>query len=186
MKGVLIRERLLCDHLNPPPANAASQLPDLSGEKTTRELVQTVTEAPSTPCAGCHTKQINPLGFATEGFDALGRVRTKQDLYDAKGGVVASKPVDTTSIPRVWTTDETPSAGPQDLTSMLIDSGKVEACFAREYVRYAEARAENDDTDGCQLETLRKTLAEGQSIKEALRRSALLPQFRQRYLPAGS
>lgn len=186
MKGILIRERLLCDHLAPPPPNAASELPDLSGDKTTRELVETVTEAPNTSCAGCHTKQINPLGFATEGFDALGRMREKQDLFDDKGNIIASKPVNTTSIPRVWTTDETPSSGPADLTSLLVDSGKVEACFAREWVRYAEARTENEDIDGCQLETVRKTLSDGESIREALRRSALLPQFRQRYLPAGS
>lgn len=186
MKGVTIRERLLCDHIPPPPANAASQLPDLSGDKTTRELVQSITEVPKSNCAGCHTTQINPLGFATENFDALGRVRTKQDLYDATGNVVATKAIDTTSIPAVWASDKTPSSGAQDLTNILIDSGKVEACFAREWVRYAEARTENEDTDGCQLETVRSTLAEGQSIKEALRRFALLPQFRERYLPPGS
>lgn len=184
MKGVLIRERLLCDKLGAPPANAFGKLPDLSGEKTTRELVQAVTEDPQSNCAGCHTTQINPLGFATEGFDSLGRVRTKQDLYDDQGKVIASKPIDTTSIPRVWINDKTPSSGPADLTSMLVDSGKVEACFAREWVRYAAAREESEATDGCELETVRSTLEEGQSIKEALKRYALLPQFRQRLIPA--
>lgn len=186
MKGILIRERLLCDHIPPPPPNAASALPDLSGDKTTRELVTAITEVPKSACAGCHTSQINPLGFATEGFDALGRVRTAQDLYDDNGNVIASKPVDSAVIPRVWSNDQTPAAGPQELTNQLIDSGKVEACFAREWLRYAEARNEDEKTDGCQLETLRSTLAEGESLKEALRRFALMPQFRQRYLPAGS
>jgi hypothetical protein len=179
MKGVLIRERLLCDKLGAPPQNAFGKLPDLSGEKTTRELVEAVTQDPQSNCAGCHTTQINPLGFATEGFDSLGRVRKAQELYDDNGKVVASKAVDTTSIPRVWLNDTTPSSGHKDLTNKLIESGKVEACFAREYVRYSEARAESEDTDGCELEAVRSTLENG-SIKEALKRFAMLPQFRQR------
>jgi hypothetical protein len=182
MKGVMIRERLLCDHLAAPPANATGELPATHGDKTTRELVTTITEAKGSACAGCHTTQINPLGFATEGYDALGRVRTKQDLYDAKGNVVASKPVDTTSVPRVWLTDTTASSGAADLTSMLIDSGKVEACFARQWVRYTADRVEQEATDGCELETLRSALESGESIKEALRRFAMLPQFRQRLM----
>lgn len=185
MKGVLIRERLLCDKLGMPPANAAGKLPDLSGDKTTREAVQALTEVAGSNCAGCHASQINPLGFATEGFDALGRTRTKQDLYDAQGHVIASKPVDTSGVPRVWLSDTTPASGPADLTSMLVDSGKIEACFAREWQRYSEARVENEDTDGCGLETVRAALTDGESIKEALRRFALQPQFRQRYVPAG-
>jgi len=181
MKGVLIRERLLCDKLGAPPQNAFGKLPDLSGEKTTRELVEAVTQDPQSNCAGCHTTQINPLGFATEGFDSLGRVRKTQQLYDDKGKVVASKAVDTKSVPRVWLNDTTPSTGPKDLTNKLIESGKVEACFAREYVRYSAARLESEATDGCELETVRSTLESG-GIKEALKKFALLPQFRQRLL----
>jgi len=184
MKGVLLRERLLCDKLGAPPQNAFGKLPDLSGEKSTRELVVAVTEEPQSSCAGCHTTQINPLGFATEGFDSLGRKRSKQDLYDDKGKVVASRPIDFASVPRVWISDKTPSSGPVDLTNLLIESGKVEACFAREWVRYSAAREEKEETDGCELETVRNTLQEGESIKEALKRFALLPQFRQRLLSA--
>lgn len=184
MKGVLIREVLLCDKLPPPPANAFGKLPDLSGEKTTRELVEAVTQATGSNCASCHTGNINPLGFATENFDALGRKRAQQDLYDANGKVVASKPVKTDSIPGVWLTDSTPSAGAGDLTSQLIASGKVEACFARQWVRYAEARGEDETADGCELETVRSTLDQGESLKEALKQYALLPQFRQRFVPA--
>jgi hypothetical protein len=185
MKGVTIRERLLCDQLGAPPANAANQLPDLSGEKTTRELVEAVTQQPGSACAACHTTKINPLGFATEDFDALGRKRTKQDLYSDQGQVIASKSIDTSSVPRVWPTDTTASSSAQDLTSMLVDSGKVEACFAREYIRYSEAREEDEKIDGCELEAVRGKLAGNGGILEALRAFALLPQFRQRLVPKG-
>ncbi len=183
MKGVMIRERLLCDKLGAAPANAASQLPDLSGEKTTRQLVEAVTQQPGSACSACHTTQINPLGFSTEDFDALGRKRTKQDLYSDQGQVIASKPIDTRSVPRVWATDTTPSTGASELIGMLIDSGKIEACFAREYVRYYEMRTEDEKTDGCELEAVRAKLADG-GILEGLRAFAQLPQFRQRVVPA--
>ena len=52
---------------------------------TTREVVEALTEMPGTTCAGCHATLINPLGFATENFDALGRFRTEQRLFDATG-----------------------------------------------------------------------------------------------------
>ncbi|HVZ35962.1 MAG TPA: DUF1592 domain-containing protein, partial [Polyangiaceae bacterium] len=184
LKGVLIRERLLCDKLGPPPPNAAGKLPDLSGNKTERQAVEALTEVPGSNCAGCHATQINPLGYATEGFDALGRVRSKENVYDAQGHVTVSLAVDTSSVPHVWASDATPSNGASDLTALLTDSGKVEACFAREWMRYSEARTESEDTDGCGLETVRSTLANGQSMKEALRQFALLPQFRQRFVPA--
>ncbi len=184
MKGVLIRERLLCDQLGAPPPDSFGKLPDLSGEKTTRELVEAITQVPGSACASCHTTQINPLGFATENFDSLGRLRKTQDLYDANGKVLLAKPVDTGSVPRVWMDATTPSTGAADLTSMLVDSGKVEACFAREYIRYASARAEDEGTDGCELEAVRAKLDSGQSILDALKALALPPQFRQRYVPA--
>jgi hypothetical protein len=184
MKGILIRERLLCDKLGAPPANAFNQLPDLSGEKTTRELVEAVTQTKGSACAACHTNTINPLGFATEDFDALGRKRSKQDLYNDQGKVIASKDIDTTSVPRVWADDATASSGAADLTSMLVDSGKVEACFAIEYVRYSAAREEDEKVDGCQLEAVRAKLADNGGMLEALRAFALTPQFRQRYVPA--
>jgi hypothetical protein len=183
MKGVLIRERLLCDELGAPPPDSFGKLPDLSGEKSTRELVEAITQVPGSACATCHATQINPLGFATENFDSLGRLRKTQDLYDANGKVLTSKPIDTGSVPRLWMQDTTPSTGAADLTSMLVDSGKVEACFAREYVRYAVARHEDEQTDGCELEAVRAKLDSGQSILDALKALAQLPQFRQRYVP---
>jgi hypothetical protein len=184
MKGVLIRERLLCDKLGAPPANAFNQLPDLSGEKTTRELVEAVTQQPGSACSACHTTQINPLGFATEDFDSLGRKRSKQDLYDDQGRIVASKNIDSNTVPRVWSDDATASRGAVDVTSMLVDSGKLEACFAREYVRYSAAREEDEKVDGCELEAVRAKLADDGGILDALRAFALLPQFRQRFVPA--
>lgn len=182
MKGVTIRERMLCDHLASPPANAGKNPPDLSDSFTTREVVTALTEEPGGSCAGCHVSQINPLGFATENYDSLGRLRDKQKLFSETGELLSERPVDTASVPEVWLGDKTPSEGPQDLLQMVTDSGKVEACFARQFVRFSQARAEDEAVDGCALEAVRSSLANGESVVVALRKVALLPSFRQRLI----
>lgn len=182
-KGAFIREWLLCDHLPSPPANAALITPEPSKTSTTRATVEALTEQPGSQCAGCHATQINPLGYATEGFDALGRVRTSQQVFDEEGQVIADLPLDTASVPRVWVDDETPSNGPADLTEQIIRSGKVEACFARQLVRFASSRAEDEKADGCGLETVRDSLTRGETIRDAIIAYAMLPSFRQRYAP---
>jgi hypothetical protein len=186
MKGVTIRERLLCDRLPPPPPNAGNNPPELSPTLTTREVVEALTEQPGSSCAGCHVGQINPLGFATENYDALGRLRETQPLFSGDGSLLAERAVDTVTTPGVWPTDKTESSGAHDLTQLLVESGKVEACFARQFVRFAQARQEDEAVDGCALEAVRASLARGESLRAALRSYALLPAFRQRLVAADS
>lgn len=187
LKGVLIRERLLCDRLGPPENNRGTEaVSDVTAATTTRKLVESITG--SATCARCHASGINPLGFATENYDALGRVRTAQDFYDEQGRVMGSLPVDTTSEVSLFEGRAEPSQGAADLTRMLVESGKVERCFAIEWLRSAEGREVVDmkgtpsDGYGCQLEPLRASLRAG-SLVDALRGYAMRPAFRQRVLP---
>jgi hypothetical protein len=180
MRGVFIRERLLCDEIAPPPANANAKPPELSGQHTTREVVEALTEKDGTPCAGCHKAQINGLGFALEGFDALGRVRETQDLYDANGQVLATKDIDATSTPRVSSGDMAPVEGANELTDRILDSGKAEACFSRQYLRFTLAREADLTEDGCALESLRAKLKEGASVADAMKALVFRPEFRER------
>jgi hypothetical protein len=179
MKGVFVRTTILCDEIPPPPADAGVNTPLPTSDLTTRQVVEGLTEGAGSSCASCHATLINALGFATEGYDALGRVRTKQRLYDATGRVKSELPIDTRSVPRVFPDDDRPSSGPADLARLIVDSGKADACFARQYFRFTFARWENDAADGCALEQLRAA-ARGGSLASVLRTIALSPQFRQR------
>jgi Protein of unknown function (DUF1588) len=179
MKGVFIRKGLLCDLVPPPPNNAAANPPEVSDEMTTREVVEELTEQPDSACAGCHATLINPLGFATENFDPLGRVRSEQLLFDDDGQVVGSKPIDTSSVPAIDGGDE-PSSGAADLSRLMLESGKPQACFARNLLRFTWARAEDVQRDGCVLADAAVRLSTGESLAEVLRAMALQPQFRQR------
>ncbi len=186
MKGVFIREKLLCDEIAPPPNNAANNPPQLSPEQTTREVVEALTEANGGSCAGCHSTQINGLGFPSESFDALGRVRDKQSLYAADGSLITARDVDTSAVPRVWLSDQRPVRDANELTQRIVESGKVEACFARQYLRFTFGRVDDRSADGCALETVREGLAKGAPLLEVFTAIALSPDFRRRYVPEGT
>lgn len=180
MKGFKIRQAMLCVKPPPPPDNAAGASVELDPMLSTREVVEAITEQPGTSCAGCHQAFMNPLGFATEGFDALGRPRTSQALFDAAGMKVGERPVDTASVPRVTPGDERPAAGAGELTELLDESGLVHACFARHWVRYTFARPEDLAADGCALEAMQRGLLAGKPVREVMVEAALAPQMRQR------
>lgn len=180
MKGVFIRENVLCDHIPSPPGDAAAVVPELSPELSTREVVESLTEQPNTVCANCHTQLINPLGFATENYDALGRVRSEQRLFDESGEEVGSAPINTSTVPRVTSDDETSVDDAQGLMSLILESGKGHACLARHYFRFSFGRWEHVVNDGCALEQLRSALVEGGSLVSMLREVALNPSFKQR------
>jgi len=180
MKGVFIRKNILCDKIPPPPAGANAKPPELGPNMTTRESVEAITEMPGTICVSCHGVAINPLGFATEDFDALGRFRTEQTLYDATGKVTGTKAVNTASRPQVNYDDPATISSPTELMTLIAASGKVEACLSRNFFRFTYARWENPATDGCALEDARKALVSGGKITDLVTAALLSPQFRRR------
>ncbi len=180
MKGLFIRKHILCDTIPPPPPGANAKPPELEPGMTTRETVEELTETPGTVCAGCHQVLLNPLGFATENFDALGRFRTEQRFFDASGTEAGAKPVDTSSVPRVLSDATTPVSGPAELMSRIAESGKVEVCLARHFFRYTFARWEQGERDGCALEAMRKSLTEGGTLTDLVTAATLDGSFRQR------
>jgi len=178
MKGVFIRTTILCDNIPPPPPNAANTPIEVSTTETTREVIESITEQPGSACAGCHKPLINPLGFASESFDGLGRARTAQIFYDDTGKVVGEKAVDTTSVPAVLAGDATPSSGIGDVTRLVVESGKAARCLAQRYYRFAFRRIETD-ADEPVLDTLYAEIKKG-SLAEAMKSVALRPEFKQR------
>lgn len=183
MKGFRIRNALMCETIPAPPANAAATPPELAPDLTTREVVEKLTQQQGTNCAGCHTSLLNPTGFSTENFDALGRARTEQKLFNALGNVVASKPVNTASVPRIISADPTPAAGAADVTKLIAQSGKFESCFARQYFRFVNGREEDPVKDGCMLKSLDDAARSGTSLGALWMKAALDPSFKSRRIP---
>jgi hypothetical protein len=179
IKGVQIRKAILCDDVPPPPAEVANSPPPLSDAMaSTRQAVHAKTSTGT--CASCHTQLINDLGFATENFDALGRLRNEQPLFDEKGNRVGSAAIDTKSVPKVEARDMTASAGADDLTRLILASDKPYACFARQYFRFTFSRLEQPTHDGCVLAALKDKLQAKAGLDEVFRAIALDRSFRER------
>ncbi len=180
MKGLFIRKHILCDTIPPPPPGANAKPPELEPGMTTRETVEELTQMQGTVCAGCHTTLLNPLGFATENFDALGRYRSEQQFFDAQGNPAGSKPVDTSGVPHIMASSEASAAGPSELMQQIAASGKVEACLSRNFFRYTFARWEDLGTDGCALESMRKSLEGGGGVVDLVMAATLDGTFKER------
>lgn len=180
MKGVFIRKTILCDDIGDPPPGANAMPPVLEPGMTTRESVEAITEMTGTICGGCHAGQINPLGFATEDFDSLGRHRSEQRLFDEDGTETGTKAVDTRTTPYVNFDDETEVAGAAELMSLVRQSGKVEACVARNFFRFTYARWDDPAADGCALEPVRQAVSGGGKLQDLLTATVLTKAFHRR------
>lgn len=77
-RGVFLNHRVLCSNLPAPPNNVPPlPAPDPAVPKTLRQRITEFT-GEGTCGAGCHSTMINPVGFAYEHFDALGRRRDQE------------------------------------------------------------------------------------------------------------
>jgi hypothetical protein len=169
-RGLLVRTRALCKPLPPPPANVVFMIGSPDEPRTTRERFSQHTGNPA--CAGCH-KFIDPPGFAFEGFDAIGHVRTTD------GGL----PVDAR-----WTlagTDVTTTGtGVSSLMAAAAASPQAKRCYAAQWLQWALGRALTD-ADACTLdEALARFDASGGDVRELLVAFASSDAFRRRVAEA--
>ncbi len=88
VRGIWILENILGTPPSPPPPDVEPLEPDIRGATTIRE--QLVKHRKVETCAECHRK-IDPLGFAMESFDPIGRFR---EVYTNEAGEVTNE-VDT-------------------------------------------------------------------------------------------
>ncbi len=128
LRGVFVLRRLLCQVIPTPPANAAQQEPPPSETPlvTTRDFFTWKTSMPA--CSGCHGL-INPVGFAFEGFDAIGAARTTDHggAVDVQGTMKLGG--------KALAFD-----GAKDLAAQLASSPELGACYAKNWFQYAYGR----------------------------------------------
>src|SRR6185437_14143731 len=88
VRGAWVLRNIVGKPSDPPPPNAGAIEPDIHGAKTIRELLDI--HRHDSACARCHVK-IDPLGFALENFDVMGRWREK---YRVMTGSDKPRPTD--------------------------------------------------------------------------------------------
>lgn len=127
LRGTFVLRRLTCLDIPEPPANAVSQTPPPPAQTpvTTRDLFTWKTSM--TECSGCH-QLINPVGFAFEEFDAVGRHRTEENgaPVDASGQLSAP-------VTLAFT-------GAKELSAQLATLPETASCYATNWLEYAYGR----------------------------------------------
>ena len=128
LRGVEVREKILCQPLAPPPQDVDDAPPALDPNATTRERFAAHTQDPA--CAGCHTL-IDPVGFGFENFDGLGRYRTQEN----------GLPID--SEINMYGTENLDGDydNIQELSIRMATDEQVERCFVETWHRYTLGRS---------------------------------------------
>ncbi len=153
-RGVDITRRLLCVALVPPPGEIPP-LPAFVPGQTNRERVTAHTG--SGFCGGCHNTLINPVGFAFEGFDAVGQARTTDN----------GKPIDTTGQ-YAFGGELKSFKNAGELSTLLAESEQAHGCYSANLTEFALAR-DLAGGDGPLVTALQSaSVAERRSLKESL------------------
>jgi hypothetical protein len=166
LRGNWVAEVLLGDRLPPPPKD----VPKLPEDETTDTLtVRQLVEKHTTDarCAVCHI-HIDGYGFALEGYDAIGRLRSK-DL----GG----RPVET----RAKVFDGTTVEGAQGLRDYLLTKKRAAVLgqFDRKLLGYALGRAVILSDRPLLAEMRRRLEAQNYEFNAAVEAIVLSEQFRE-------
>ena len=166
---------------------------------TVRQKVEELTEEPGTSCAGCHSTYINGFGHALGHFSSVGKYWEIEPMFhEGKYGAVhgpdlAGKFRYHLSTEDEWAPIDASGSGfingqlvtvngAHELADALVDSGRMEWCWSREYFRFAMGRIEWD-TDANSIEDLAQSLRDGATLGDAYKAIVHLPQFKTLYKP---
>lgn len=128
-RGKAVYQKLLCGVLPSPPPNVPPAKPASAGGTTRQRFA----EHGENQCAkGCHSL-MDPIGFAFEHYDGIGRYRTMDN----------GQPVDASGSIKLDGVDQ-PFADAIELAQLLASSDSVGSCFAKQWFRFALGRGETD------------------------------------------
>jgi uncharacterized protein DUF1592/uncharacterized protein DUF1588/uncharacterized protein DUF1585 len=126
-RGLFVARQILCKDIPAPPPDVVTEVPPAQTDPTTnRQKLERSMTSPS--CMTCHS-EMDPFGFAYEGFDSIGRVR----LTDS------GLPIDTSGYAIVdsgahsW-------KNAIDLAQILASSQEAHVCMGRQWLRYVLGR----------------------------------------------
>lgn len=180
-RGVFVFRQLLCQSVGRPdqaqlPPGSLDPIP-LPVDVTLREGVHARTS--QGVCAGCHA-QFNPLGFALESFDPLGRHRERERIFDAQGRAVKEVALDASAT---VTLDGVPVrvSGAAALAEAIGASRQGRECFTTRWIEQI-AKRDAQPNDACLAERLQ--LTPDRPLRESMIDTFTDRAFRQKTLGA--
>lgn len=166
-RGLLVRTRLFCETIEKPPAelevnvDMPPEVDDPDACKVDRYFM-----AQEEACKGCHLL-MDPIGFGLENYDAAGRFRETDNgrpecVIDGQGALIGL------GLP-----EDGAFEGPAGLADMAVESGKVEACVAKQLYRFAVGRFFLEEPD----EVLLDRVVEASSESGAFRFDRFIEEY---------
>jgi hypothetical protein len=166
LRGKLVREALLCTDIPPPPAGVDTSETMISPTATAKERSEMHRRKPE--CASCHAV-FDPIGFAFEAYDAIGRYKTT----DAAG-----KPIDTSGNLNGTDSLNGDVANAVGLMKKLGPADEVGACVTKMWMRFGLGRSEDETEDTASLAAAVKAMKATGKIPDMLVALARSDAFR--------
>lgn len=147
-RGMVVRERFLCNELPPPPPGLNVEAPPVDPNATTKDRF--LAHSSVEPCTSCH-QLIDPIGFGFEAFDGIGRHRTEENglPIDDTGEIVGG-----TDIAGSFT-------GIDELALGLAGSEDMHACYSLQWFRYGYGQEEKGNLS-CLIQSIDAAYAESE------------------------
>jgi hypothetical protein len=163
-RGLTLNLDFLCADPGDPLPNLPP-IPALMPGQTNREMIATLTQG----CGQqCHTYYINPLGFAFEHFDGMGRLRTSDN----------GKPVDTRAA-YPFAEGYKEFADSAELMQLMSGSKQAHACYAKKIASFGLQR-DIVESDVPTLDAMAAVSMAGGSLKQVMVALVEDPAFRMR------
>jgi hypothetical protein len=161
-RGVFLFRHALCQPLPDPPPDADNTPPVPKATSPLRS-VRALTDAKTSggTCSSCHAT-VNPLGYALESYDAMGRWQTEE--RGSVGGQAYVVPVDATATLDAGDLEGT-LAGGVALSAALADSQLARDCVVERWFAKALARAPGP-ADMCLLQQLGQRLRTSDDLRD--------------------
>ncbi len=166
-RGLFINYQVLCAQL-PEPNFALPEPEPAKPGQTDREYIEDLTGF-GTCGQACHGAYINPLGYAFENFDGMGRHRDEDQ----------GKPVDAQAA-YPFSSGMLSFAGAGELMDILVSSTEAHSCFAKNIASYGLQRDIVSDDQALLDELATVSMSTQGSMKNLVLELVKAPAFRMR------
>ena len=130
LRGMYVRQKLLCQEIPPPPADVDTSIPEADAESPTlRERIQSHLTEPS--CSSCHNF-MDLLGLGFEQFDGIGRYRTTENdaIIDPTGSL-----------------DDADFANAWDMSEKIAAHSRFATCMTEQLYKYTTGHSVENGED---------------------------------------
>jgi len=170
-RGVFLNLKLLCTGLPPPPDVLPPPPPPVEGESLRERIDRHTGEG--TCGQSCHATLINPLGFAFESYDPLGRWQTMD----------AGKPVDATGE-FLFASGVHQFDGGVQLANLMAENTDAHRCYVAHLLEYGYARTPQSADNAAIIALAERSLGDDLPITSLILELTKSDAFRFRALAA--